>query len=381
MHVKDFVRILDAGFYTGIPDSQLKALCDYLIKKYGTDNRQHIIGVNEGNCTALAAGYHLATGKIPLVYLQNSGLGNIINPAASLLNEKIYAIPCIFVVGWRGEPGIYDEPQHIFQGEITLGLLDAMDMPTFVVTADTTCEELENQMSHFIPLLAKGQQIVFVVKKGALSYDADIEYNNGQPLLREVIIRQIVFAAKNDYIVATTGKTSRELFEIREERGEDHAHDFLTVGSMGHASAIAFSMSLYHPQKRIWCIDGDGALLMHMGTMALIGTYRPRNMVHILINNGAHESVGGQPTVSGEIDLSKIAAGFGYEIVERVSTISALRVILEKTKNSSQLIFIEVKAAIGARSNLGRPTNTPLENKKRFMESLMGNIGPVKIIP
>lgn len=142
MKVESFVQILGSDFYTGVPDSQLKALCNYLMNTYGIDPKHHVIGANEGNCAALAAGYHLATGKVPVVYMQNSGEGNIINPAASLLNDKVYGIPVIFVVGWRGEPGIHDEPQHIYQGEVTVKLLEDMDIRTFVVGKDTTEEEL-----------------------------------------------------------------------------------------------------------------------------------------------------------------------------------------------------------------------------------------------
>lgn len=367
MNVKNLVEIIDADFYAGVPDSQLRALCDYLIDLYGTDPTHHIIAANEGNCAALAAGYHLATGKVPAVYMQNSGQGNIINPLASLLNKKVYGIPCVFVIGWRGEPGVHDEPQHIYQGEVTLTLLQDMGIESFVLENNTSEEALCNKMSEFRELLAEGKDVAIVVRKGALTYDKKNIYKNNCVMLREEIIRQIVRTAGNDPIVSTTGKASRELYEIREENGQGHQQDFLTVGSMGHSSSIAFGIALNKPDTKVWCIDGDGAALMHMGAMAVIGQTAPDNLIHIVINNGAHESVGGIPTAAGCIDFVKIAEGCGYKYIYRVSDYEELNTALEKVKNSAGLAFLEVKAAVGARSDLGRPACTPEENKKAFM--------------
>ena len=298
MKAQTLVNILGADFYTGVPDSQLKALCNYLINTYGIDDRHHVIAANEGNCTALAAGYHLATGKVPVVYMQTSGEGNVINPVDSLLNDKVYAIPVIFVVGWRGEPGIHDEPQHIYQGEVTVKLLDDMGIASFIIGKDTTEEELAAAMERFRPLLAQGKDVAFVVRKGALTYDGKVHYSNENTMVREEIIRHIVEATGEDPIVSTTGKASRELFEIREARGQSHKYDFLTVGSMGHSSSIAMEVAVQKPDTKVWCIDGDGAVLMHMGAMAVLGASAPKNLVQVVINNGAHETVGGMPTVS-----------------------------------------------------------------------------------
>ena len=307
MKVETLVKVLGADFYTGVPDSQLKALCNYLIHTYGIDPKHHVIAANEGNCAALAAGYHLATGKIPVVYMQNSGEGNIINPAASLLNEKVYAIPMIFVVGWRGEPGIHDEP---------------------------------------------------------------VEYKNDNVMKREEIIDHITKVTGNDPIVSTTGKASRELFEIRTANNQNHGSDFLTVGSMGHASSIALGVAINKPEKKIWCIDGDGAALMHMGAMGVIGANKPANLVHILINNGAHETVGGMPTVASNMDFVAIAKACGYPNAVSVDSFDQLDHELLKAKNCNELTLIEVKCSIGARDDLGRPTTTALENKNNFMEYL-----------
>lgn len=370
MNVSKLVEIINSDFYTGVPDSQLKALCNYLMDKYSIDPKHHIIAANEGNCTALAAGYHLATGKVPVVYMQNSGEGNIINPIASLLNDKVYAIPVVFIIGWRGEPGIHDEPQHIFQGEVTTKLLDDMDIANFVIGKDTTDGEVEVKMAEFRTILSRGKDVAFVIRKGALTDAPKVEYKNDNHMIREEIIQHIVKASGEDPIVSTTGKASRELFETRVANGQSHKYDFLTVGSMGHSSSIALGVAINKPEQRIWCVDGDGAVLMHMGSMAVVGANKPKNLVHVVINNGAHETVGGMPTVAGSIDLVKIALACGYPNAVRVDNFVDLDRELENVKGRNELSLIEVKCSIGAREDLGRPTTTALENKKNFMDYL-----------
>jgi len=370
MKVETLVSIIGSDFYTGVPDSQLKALCNYLMDKFGIDPKHHVIAANEGNCTALAAGYHLATGKVPVVYMQNSGEGNIINPVASLLNDKVYAIPVIFIIGWRGEPGIHDEPQHIYQGEITVKLLEDMDIATFVIGKDTTEDDLVVKMDEFKMILAMGKSVAFVIRKGALTDAPEIEYKNDNTMIREEIIRHIVKASGEDPIISTTGKASRELFEIRVVNEQSHKYDFLTVGSMGHSSSIALGVAINKPNKRIWCVDGDGSVLMHMGAIAVIGANKPRNLIHVVINNSAHETVGGMPTVAGSIDLVGIAKACGYPNVVSVNTFEDLDKVLEVAKKRDGLSMIEVKCSIGAREDLGRPTTTALENKQKFMDYL-----------
>jgi len=370
MRAEDLIRITGADFFTGVPDSQLRALCDALMNRYGIDPEHHVIAANEGNCTALAAGVHLATGTVPVVYMQNSGEGNIINPVASLLNDKVYAIPMLFIIGWRGEPGVHDEPQHIYQGAVTVKLLDDMDIKSYVIDSDTTNEQLEEVMNGFRVLFAEGKQAAFVVKKGALTCDEKVSYRNDHVMTREKIIGHIVAASGKDPIVSTTGKASRELFEIREARGDGHGLDFLTVGSMGHASSIALGVAIKCPDKRIWCIDGDGAALMHMGAMAVIGSGAPKNLIHIVINNEAHETVGGMPTVAGKINLIAAAKAFGYPEAVSVDTPEALDKALDVAKNAGTLFFIEARCSIGARADLGRPTTTARENKEGFMKTL-----------
>ena len=370
MNVEDFVDILGCDFYTGVPDSQLKALCNYLMNTYGIDEKHHLIAANEGNCTALAAGYHLATGNVPVVYMQNSGEGNIINPVASLLNDKVYAIPCIFVIGWRGEPGIHDEPQHIYQGQITCDLLDLMDIKNFVIGEDTTAEELKSVMDEYKGILNSGKSVAFVIRKNALVYDEKVVYENDNDMIREEIIEHIVNVTGEDPIVSTTGKASRELFEIREARSQGHQYDFLTVGSMGHTSSIALGVAINKPDEKIWCIDGDGSALMHMGSLAVVGNVKPNNLVHIVINNSAHETVGGMPTVASTMNLVNIAKSCGYSYAVSVDNFDDLDKELELAKSRNELSFIEILSSIGSRKDLGRPTTTAIENKENFMKFL-----------
>ena len=357
MNAKDFLRILAADFFTGVPDSLLKPFVGALMARYGRDPRHHVI----------AAGYHLATGRVPVVYLQNSGEGNVVNPAASLLHRAVYGIPVLFVIGWRGEPGTKDEPQHMEQGKITLPLLDLLDIPHFIVGKETTAAELQAVMERFRAVFAQGGDAALVVSKGALTAEQLPSYCNAYPLRREDILRHILDAAGGDLIVATTGKASREIFELREARGEDHAHDFQTVGSMGHASSIALGLALAKPSRRVWCIDGDGAAILHMGAMAVIGQTHPQNLIHIVIDNEAHESVGGFPTAAGTMDLSAIARGCGYAEARSATDAATLGSALQALRTAAGPVFLAVKSAIGAREDLGRPTRTPEENKRAFM--------------
>lgn len=370
MQVETFVNMLNVDFYTGVPDSLLKPLCNYLMDTYGIDSKHHMIAANEGNCTAIAAGYHLATGKVPAVYMQNSGEGNVINPLASLLNDKVYAIPMIFIEGGAGNLVYMRTTAHYpgrsygktFRRYGCSGICGyERDDRRRVGCCKCRC---------FCSLLAKGKDVAFVVKKGALSFEKNVEYSNKNHMRREEIIEHIVNVSKEDPILSTTGKASRELFEIREKNGQSHKYDFLTVGSMGHTSSIALGVALQKPQQKIWCIDGDGAMLMHMGAMAVIGANKPSNLVHIVINNGAHETVGGLPTVASEINLVKMAEACGYPYAVRVSEFEQLDKELQAAKERRKLTLIEVECAIGAREDLGRPTTTALENKENFMRYL-----------
>lgn len=366
MQAETFLSYLNADFYTGVPDSQLKPLCDFLMDKYGI-SEHHIIAANEGNAAALAAGYYLSTGKIPVVYMQNSGIGNMLNPAVSLLHNKVYGIPCIYIVGWRGEPNVHDEPQHIFQGEITVKLLEDLGITTIIIDAQTTDAEMREYEKKMRGVLERGESVAYVMRKKSLFYEEKSLYSNGYSIIRESAIECIADVAAKDIIVSTTGKISRELFEIRERNGKDHNHDFLTVGSMGHCSSIALGVAEQKQNQVVWCIDGDGAAIMHMGALAVIGNRSPRNLVHIVIDNGAHETVGGMPTVSETMDWLKIASGCGYKNVVSVKYMEDLRETLESARKAEQLTFIIIKCAIRSRKDLGRPVTTAKENKNNFM--------------
>lgn len=367
MDVKRFIDILGSDFYIGVPDSQLRALCDCLMKNKGI-GAEHVIAANEGNAVALAAGEYLATGRIPVIYMQNSGIGNAVNPILSLTSEKVYGIPCIFIVGWRGEPGVYDESQHIHQGELTIRLLEDLGLRVYVIDTDTSEDDIRHKLVESENWFAQGKSIAFVVKKDALKNNAKMQYQNSYVMLREQVIEYVTEAAGQDVIVATTGKAGRELYEVRERRGQSHKYDFLTVGSMGHCSSIALGIAMHKPNRKVWCIDGDGAVLMHLGAMAVIGNRKPKNFVHVVINNEAHESVGGMPTVAGTMNIPQIAMGCGYASAISVQTLAELHEKLQRAKDAAVLSLIEVKCAVGARADLGRPKTSPKENRDSFME-------------
>ena len=369
MKAEEFLARIPSDFFTGVPDSQLKALCDSLMEKYGISER-HIIAANEGNAVGLAAGYYLATGKIPTVYMQNSGEGNAMNPLASLTAQSVYAIPMLLLIGYRGEPGVKDEPQHVFQGEITLAFLNLLHIPYFVLEKETKVEELDSALRSFQKVFQEGRQAAIVVKKGALLKEKAFSYANSYSLRREEAIKRIVEYSADSPIVSTTGKISRELYEIREERGEGHHLDFLTVGSMGHASSIALGIALEKKDRKVFCLDGDGAALMHMGAMATIGSVSPKNFVHILLNNEAHETVGGQPTVSKTVNFPHIAKAVGYKKFFSVRDEKALEKALLESEKEEGPIFIEVCCSLFSRKALGRPKSGPRENKEAFMKWL-----------
>ena len=355
-------------FFTGVPDSQLKGLCDTLFARYGVTGAEHIVAANEGNAIGLCAGHYLATGRPALCYMQNSGLGNAVNPLASLMDGKVYGLPCLLVIGWRGEPGVHDEPQHVKQGEITLGQLELMDIPYFILDKAMDEAAFRAQFATLTQAMAEGKVAAMVVRKGALSCSAKPDYSNGRAMAREtaaeVIVRE---AGARDIFVSTTGKLSRELFEIRERLGQGHEKDFLTVGSMGHASSIALAIAIDKPDRRVWCLDGDGAALMHLGAMQVIGQRRPENLLHVVINNAAHETVGGMPVCEGGLDVSAAAKAAGYPAIFRADSPEGLAEALRAAQACGSLSLVEVMCAGGARADLGRPTTTPRENRDALM--------------
>ena len=356
-------------FFAGVPDSLLKNFCAYV-----TDNapsEKHIISANEGSATALACGYHMATGKIPMIYMQNSGEGNMVNPMLSLADRDVYSIPMLIVIGWRGEPGVHDEPQHVKQGKVTCDLLDAMKIPYEVLSENEA--ELPGQFEKAYKYIKENNaQYAFVIRKNTFD---EYKLVNNVPvegkMSREEAIEKIMLSADDrTAFVSTTGMASRELYELRDKHNQAHDRDFLTVGGMGHCSQIALAIAMNKADRQVYCIDGDGASIMQMGGMATIGTRNPSNMVHFVMNNGAHDSVGGQPTVGRQIDLCAIAAGCGYENVVKVETPEELDAVLHDDETKSKLTFVEVLVTKGARKDLGRPKSTPVQNKEALMDFL-----------
>jgi phosphonopyruvate decarboxylase len=356
-------------FFSGVPDSLLKNICAYISDN--TQAKNHIIAANEGNAIALASGYHMATGNIPLVYMQNSGIGNAINPLISLTDEDVYKIPILLMIGWRGDPEVADEPQHVKQGKVTTDLLDAIGIAHLIL--DKNEEIALGQIDLAINEIKKtNTPFAIIVKKNSFEkYSISKAIETTYKLSREDAIKVIVRnLAKKDLVVSTTGKTSRELFEYRELLNQGHDSDFLTVGSMGHASQIALGIALAKPDRRVACIDGDGALIMHMGGMSIIGSQMPNNLIHIVINNASHESVGGQPTAALNIDLPGIAKANNYRFVKSVFTEAEIDNVFNLLDASLLPAFIEIKVKSSSRDNLGRPSKSPLENKSDFMKNL-----------
>ena len=366
-----FIERLRAGgvdCFAGVPDSLLKNVCAYITDHF--DAAHHVISANEGAAVGLAAGHYLATGRPACVYMQNSGEGNAINPLASLTDPEVYHIPVLLLIGWRGRPGVHDEPQHAKQGKVTTGLLDVMGIRYEVLAKEEAAAE--RQVARALEALGNGEVFALVVEKDTFG---DYRLRNAEKdtfvMSREEAIRTVAAALDGkDCIVSTTGMISRELFEYRTAMGQGHERDFLTVGSMGHASQIALGMALAQPGRRVWCFDGDGAIVMHMGSLAIVADKAPRNLIHVVFNNGAHDSVGGQPTVGLKIDLPAVAKAVGYKAAYSVEDKATLSVVLSEAKNLAGPVLIEVKVRKGNRKDLGRPTTTPVQNKEALMAFL-----------
>ena len=356
-------------FYAGVPDSLLKNLCAYITDH--SDAQHNIIAANEGGAMGLAAGHYLATGRIPVVYMQNSGEGNIINPLASLTDREVYNIPVLLVIGWRGKPGVHDEPQHVKQGKVTTGLLNVMGIDYTVLSKEE--DKASAQIKKAVEYMRSTKECyAIVIEKDTFdSYALQNVEKNDLVMSREEAIQSVAASlGEKDCIVSTTGMISRELFECRTSAGEGHERDFLTVGSMGHASQIALGIAMAKPGRRVWCFDGDGATIMHMGSMAIVASKAPKNYVHVVFNNGAHDSVGGQPTVGLKIDLPAVAKAVGYKEVFTCDTKEGLLALLEKVKGGEGPVLLQVCVKKGNRKDLGRPTTTPIQNKESLMSFL-----------
>jgi len=356
-------------FYAGVPDSLLKNLCAYITDH--ADEAHNTIVANEGGAIGLAAGYYLATRQIPVVYMQNSGEGNIINPLASLTDPDVYNIPVLLLIGWRGKPGLHDEPQHVKQGKVTTGLLNIMGIDYTVLSKEE--DKAESQINKAVAYMqATKHCYAIVIEKDTFEdYKLQNVEVNDLTMSREEAIQTVAAAiGEKDCIVSTTGMISRELFEYRTAMNQSHESDFLTVGSMGHASQIALGIALALPERRVWCFDGDGAAIMHMGSMAIVANKAPKNYIHVVFNNGAHDSVGGQPTVGLKIDLPAVAKAVGYKANYSVDSKVELESVLAKISSFETPALLEIKVKKGNRKDLGRPTTTPVQNKEALMQFL-----------
>lgn len=354
---------------TGVPDSTLKQFCDGVQTYPG--NLRHYVTVNEGAAVGLAIGSYLGTGKPACVYMQNSGIGNMVNPLASLANWDVYGIPMLFIVGWRGEPGVKDEPQHVFQGKITCELFETLSVPYRIIDKDTSDQEMDEILREAGDVLAQGDQFAVIVKKGTFEKEEPFSWENGNAMVREEVLGHILRALPREtVIVSTTGKISRELYEQSQAIYGDHDNLFMTVGGMGHASMIALGIAKERPDKKMLCIDGDGAVLMHMGALPFIAAQAPRNFYHIVINNQAHESVGAMPTGCQQTEFARIAEAAGYREAHRLEKLDEIARIGQWINEKTGPIFWEVPVSLDSRADLGRPKESARGNKEGFMEFL-----------
>jgi phosphonopyruvate decarboxylase len=368
---QDFHEWLTASgvdFFTGVPDSLLKPVCFYLAD-HASD--KHVVAANEGGAVALACGYHMATGKVPLVYLQNSGQGNTINPLLSLADSEVYSIPMLMLIGWRGEPGVKDEPQHVKQGKVMVSMLEAMDIPYRVL--DPEPDVAQRGVDELVALAAaENRPVALLVRKGTFEPYKAKEQESGQfEMTREGAIEAVVSAlGETDAIVSTTGHISRELYEYRARAGQGHHREFLTVGGMGHASQIAMGIALAKPERQVFCLDGDGAMLMHMGGTAIVGAAGVANFKHVILNNGVHDSVGGMPSAGQQVSFTEIVKACGYTEAWRVERREELPEMVARLRSARGPALLEIMVRKGARSDLGRPKSSPIENKTAFTQFL-----------
>jgi len=357
------------GYFTGVPDSTFGEWIAFLTAEHGK-RVTHRIAAIERDAVAWAAGYAAATGRLPMVYMQNSGLGNAVNPLTSLAAREVYAIPMLLMIGWRGEPGIHDEPQHALMGKITLPMLEVLGVPHRIVGPDV--RQAEQAIEEAVQAAAQGRSFALVVRPktfapyGAASVQAGTAGGGGR-LLREAAIRILADGmGERSLIVSTTGKTSRELYAYRKEKGEPHDRDFLMVGSMGCALAFAAEIALQKPFADVYVFDGDGALLMSAGSLSAVGYYAPSNLCHIVFDNGSYESTGGQPSTSATVDFARLALAFGYRGARVLAPTADLAAEARRMRAEGGPRMLVVPVAGGSRPDLARPTSSPTENKLAF---------------
>lgn len=381
---------LGITFYTGVPDSLLKQLNAQIMTALPRD--QHVIAANEGAAVGIAMGHYLRTGRPAAVYLQNSGFGNLVNPLLSLADPDVYGIPMLVIVGWRGQPGVPDEPQHVKQGRVMAPLLDALELPWAVLPADPAgaqrclAEAVTVAVDRTTPYVLMVEKNTFAAatppsspaspddheqvsghagRVGGLAHDR-------RESREEALVALVDAVGEDAIIVATTGMLSRELFEHRGRTGGDPDRDFLTVGGMGHACSIALGVAMREPDREVWCLDGDGALLMHLGSLAVIAEHAPPRLFHVVFNNGVHDSVGGQPTAISSVDVPAAARAAGYPYATATDSPKELPEAVAALREHGGPSLLELVVRPGNRPDLGRPTRTPAQSKHAFMGALAG---------
>ena len=366
----DSLQGLGVDFFTGVPDSLLNNFCLYMTKNI--PDGQHVMAANEGNAVAIAAGHYLATGNIPLVYMQNSGIGNATNPLLSLTHDCVYGIPMILVIGWRGDPSISDHAQHRKQGELTPVLMKDMDIPYDILDSDDTVIDKfawavskAREISSPVALIAKKAILTEKVKKQ--------EYPSSKLMNREEAVAAVVDVLGSDAIyLGTTGRATREVHEQLKEHGVGEGHEFQNVGSMGHVSSVGLGLALAKPEKRIVVFDGDAAAVMHMGALATNCRYHAGNMIHIVLNNGVNESVGGQPSAGYVVNLTEIAAACGYRTPgHAVETKEELQAIIRNFVQGNMPLFIDVHVRQGIRSDMPKLNIDHKAQKEALMNNLI----------
>jgi phosphonopyruvate decarboxylase len=369
IHPERFYKHLSGNgidFFTGVPDSLLKSLLLHF--QQHIDPCKHIITANEGLAVALASGYYISTGKLPMVYMQNSGLGNAINPLTSLADAEVYAIPMILLIGWRGMPGKKDEPQHLKMGRVTGQLLQALEIPLFILEQDET-QAFEIVDEAISLALNHKKPVALLVPDNVFEEQTTRQLVSTYPLSREMVLQKLIQTFNDEIVVCTTGKTGREFFELNRQREKPIEKTFLTVGSMGLANHVALGIDM-HVSGRVIMIDGDGAILMHMGSMTAVGRWATDSFVHIIINNGCHESVGAQPTLGFDVDFCAIGKACGYSHVLCIREEQELINWLENDFPTKGKQLIEIRVSSTSRSDLSRPTNSPAERKNDLMKAL-----------
>lgn len=366
----DHCSATGVSLYTGVPDSLLKQLGAHIMASMPRE--RHVIAANEGAAVGIALGHYLRTRELGLVYLQNSGFGNLVNPLLSLADRDVYGVPMLVVVGWRGQVGVKDEPQHVKQGKVMEPLLDALDLPWSVLPAES--DKAQECVSAAVATAReRSSPYVLLVEKGTFAVAATSEPATSPTRLasREEALTALTQAVGDEAaVVSTTGMLSRELFEYRESSGTEADRDFLTVGGMGHASSIALGVAMQEPDREVWCFDGDGALLMHLGSLAVIADHAPRHYFHVVFNNGVHDSVGGQPTSIGHVDVAATARALGYRYAASTSDLTRLPDEVARMREHGGPALLELAVSPGNRPDIGRPTRTPAESKRAFMTAV-----------